>query len=259
MYKDNFVVSIKSDGKFLRDYQGMVKLPFGSEYSIYLKNLENRLATVKIWIDGEDVLDGNSLIIHSNQPFTLEGYMKGNQALYRFKFIEKTKQIESYRGNRPEDGLIRVEYRFQEQYPTYTVYTTTTYYDWQPVWKYNASGWNTFSDSSSSVGGRGSCSSSYSYDNNSNISCYYSSLSNNVDNCDGISVKGSPVQQNFQAGYAGNLENTVHVMTFALSGYHNEKKVEKSITTKDKIICMVCGNPNKYNAKYCNNCGNCLV
>jgi hypothetical protein len=35
----------------------------------------------------------------------------------RFKFIERTAQIEDYRGIKAEDGLLRVEYAFEKEYP----------------------------------------------------------------------------------------------------------------------------------------------
>ena len=57
-YKDQFVVEVKTDGQILRVRDGAVYLPYGCEYSILLKNLNSKKASVKISIDGEDVLDG---------------------------------------------------------------------------------------------------------------------------------------------------------------------------------------------------------
>ena len=114
MYHEGLVVVVKSNGKILRENKDEVYLPFGSEYAILLKNLETRKALVKISIDGADVLDGNSLIIDPNTETNLEGFMKGSIAKNKFKFIKKTKEISDHRGDRIDDGIIRVEYWFEQ-------------------------------------------------------------------------------------------------------------------------------------------------
>ena len=64
MFKKNFVAVVKCKGKVLREYSdGTIRLPFGSEYSIYLKNEETRKALVDIKVDGENVLKGHKLIL----------------------------------------------------------------------------------------------------------------------------------------------------------------------------------------------------
>ncbi len=43
MYKQNFVVVVKCNGKILREQDSdVVYLPFGAEYSILLKNKDSR-------------------------------------------------------------------------------------------------------------------------------------------------------------------------------------------------------------------------
>jgi hypothetical protein len=94
MYQDKFVACLKTrDGKVLREDNGVIKLPFNSEYSIYLKNLESRKAKVKISIDGKDVLDNKELLIDGNSTATIEGFLKDNVATNKFKFIEKKQKV----------------------------------------------------------------------------------------------------------------------------------------------------------------------
>ncbi len=45
-YKENFVLVVKCKGEILRERDGIVTLPFGSEYSILMKNLDHRRALV---------------------------------------------------------------------------------------------------------------------------------------------------------------------------------------------------------------------
>ena len=109
-YKDQFVVEVKCRGKILRVKDDAVHLPFGSEYSLYLKNLNSRRASVTISIDGQDVLDNQSLILEPNSSTELEGFLRGTTAKNRFKFINKTKEIQEHRGDKIDDGIIRVEF-----------------------------------------------------------------------------------------------------------------------------------------------------
>jgi len=49
MYKEQMVAAVKVGGKVLRENGETVVLPFGSEYSVYLKNLN----TVRAGVDGD--------------------------------------------------------------------------------------------------------------------------------------------------------------------------------------------------------------
>lgn len=119
MHKQKLVACIKVTGKILRDTDDTVKIPFGSEYSIYLKNLNTVRASVKIEIDGVDALDGTTLVIQPNSSVDLERFIKsGNfDKGNRFKFIERNAKVEEHRGIGGEDGLIRVEFQFEKLPP----------------------------------------------------------------------------------------------------------------------------------------------
>ena len=117
VYRDKFVAVVKCNGQVLRERGEDVNLPFGSEYSLLLKNLESRRVSVDIQIDGKDVLNGSSLIILPNEEFELKGFLEGMSVRNRFKFIKKTKQIQDYRGDRIDDGIIRIEYAFEKRKP----------------------------------------------------------------------------------------------------------------------------------------------
>ncbi len=118
-YKDNFVAEVKCNGKILRIKDGAVHLPFGSEYTLLLKNLNSRKASVKVHIDGQDVLGYNSLILEPNSSTELEGFLSGTVARNSFKFIQKTKEVQDHRGDKIDDGLIRVEFAFEKPRPEF--------------------------------------------------------------------------------------------------------------------------------------------
>jgi len=133
VYKDRFVAVVKCNGKVLREKDDTVTLPFGSEYSLLLKNLESRRAVVKVSIDGKDVVDG-SLILEPNSETELEGFLEGCEVKNRFRFIQKTEEIVKHRGDRIDDGLIRVEYRFEKKVEEEIVYRRK-YYPYVPPWR----------------------------------------------------------------------------------------------------------------------------
>lgn len=116
MYQSKLVASLKANGKILREFKDTVYIPFGSEYSFLIKNLNTTRALVNIFIDGEDVIEGG-LVLNAGQEVDLERYVKnGNlSAGNRFKFIERTSAIEDGpRGVKLEDGLVRIEFQFEK-------------------------------------------------------------------------------------------------------------------------------------------------
>lgn len=116
MFKDNLVVAIKANGKILREVEDKALLPFGTEYSILIKNLDSKRAKVKVWIDGTDATEDIHLVVNANSEITLERFVKkGNMKEgNKLKFIEKTQKISDHRGDKIDDGFIRVEWQFEK-------------------------------------------------------------------------------------------------------------------------------------------------
>src|SRR3990167_3218745 len=110
-YLEKLVVCIKANSQVLRESDGVVTLPFGSEYSILIKNLDSVRIKVKISVDSADATDGASLIVEPNSSFELERFIRNGNLIAgnRFKFIERTPDIEAHRGIQVDDGVIRVE------------------------------------------------------------------------------------------------------------------------------------------------------
>ena len=121
MYSNKMAFAIKTKGRVLREFGDTVRLPFGSEYSIFIKNLNSVRAKVRITIDSVDITDGTSLIINGNSELELSRFIKnGNlHSGNALKFIERTGSVERHRGVGVEDGLIRIEYEFERVYPAY--------------------------------------------------------------------------------------------------------------------------------------------
>jgi hypothetical protein len=242
MYNAGLVCVVKSNGKILREDKDVCFLPFNSEYSLLIKNLETRNVLVKISIDGQDVLDGNSLIIHPNNEIELEGFMKGNVSKNKFKFIKKTKEISDYRGDRIDDGIVRIEYQFEKEFVPIPQITR---------WYFNS---NQYSDpyyTTSNPLNNILCS----------TTCNYNSVvsESQVQNDNGITVKGSEVNQSFTYGNIGCLEDNKRVIILRLIGIKDSGKIiEKPLIIQSKKICKTCGKKSKSHLKFCSNCGTFL-
>jgi len=200
----------------------------------------------------------------------LEGYMKNNIARNKFKFIEKTKQIEDFRGNRIDDSLIRVEFTFEKDEPLIQDvihhHRHRHVYDyWWWGYPYShplQSPWDTFHydypEITWNTTGGGTSSASFDINSqDSQINCNYSNSSeNNTFNEDGITVKGQEINQQFGQGYTSDLEEQSHVIILKIKGFvFDKKKVEAPLFVNDKLICKICGTSNRSVHKFCSNCG----
>jgi len=255
MYKNKFVVVVKCNGSILRERSGgTVHLPFGSHYSILLKNKNSCKASVSIEVDGKDVLNGHTLILGANQSDEIKGWMRNMSKTNLFKFINKTKQIQDYRGDRIDDGLIRVTYQFEKTYePIDWVYLN------HPVCR----GYD-----SPDIGGVGSTKTTWTYSNSSctdTVACCYSASFGDVKKSsapradEGITVKGAKVNQGYAYGDIGTLEDTTNTIVLHLKGITKRKKVVKRpLTVKTRFVCDTCGKKSRSSAKFCSRCGNYL-
>lgn len=248
MYKNNFVAVIKHKGKILREIDGEVSLPFGNQYSILLKNKDLKRVLVDIEVDGENVLAGKSLILDKNSSQEIKGFMRDMSVTNRFKFIHKTKEISNYRGDRIEDGFVTINYTFEkEKLQPITIVEKRGLWDRSNPDPYPKT-WSCYSDTKYN-----SC--------NCNFSAPINNFEGTIDvnSEDGITVKGSKINQQYQYGNIGELESKSYVIILKLRGRTKCKKfVTKPITVKEKLRCPTCGRQSKSRSQFCYNCGTCL-
>jgi hypothetical protein len=245
-FKNNFIVDIVCDGKTMRVKNGEIKLPFGSEYSVFMKNIDSRKAVASLYVDGKDVLDGNLRVVMPGSSITVNGFMKGSESTNKFKFTKKTKRISKYRGDFPDDGIIRVEYWFEKHRPEII----------EKPWYTNGN----LKSKSTDVYGINDYSTSNTYFGNYDTTVYSSSLCSSNFTEDGITVNGSKLDESFVYADVGTLEDTSSVIAIRLVGYDikRKKKVLKPVYNKTKLVCQVCGTKSKSSVNYCRHCGNNL-
>lgn len=270
MYANKLAVALKINNRILREVKDTVYVPFGSEYSILLKNLNTKRSILNIFVDGTNVVPGG-LVLNAGQEINLERSIvngnlnKGN----KFKFIERTGQIEAHRGVKLEDGLIRVEFQYEQTYqaPVYypTIFRDPVWDDpFRPTWtstgggslrgvtlnSVNAVGSNSIAKGMADVSISASSASIASADAGTVMSY----------NDAGITVPGSLSEQKFSTVSSFALETEKHSMILRLLGETPDNKpVTKPVTVKQRTKCNTCGTQNKAHAKFCSKCGSSLV
>jgi ribosomal protein L40E len=275
MHKNNFVVALKCNRQILRERENGVYLPFNSEFSILLKNLETRKASVKIFIDGQNIFGNNSTyILDGGHEREIERFAENLSSGNRFKFIRKTSEIAEYRGDKIDDGLIRVEFTFEKQrncIEYYTICNTYYYPSYYPPYyppypkpKRVAPSRYTWTDETVSLSSSSGIGSAYNI-NSTQVrdiqASNFQSSNGVVPNVDeGITTKGSISNQKFIEACIGELEEVSHTITLQLRGFIGTmEEVEKPITTGNKLICTMCGLASNSDATYCKRCGTYLI
>lgn len=138
MYGNKLAAAIKANGRVLKEFKDTVYVKFGSEYSVYMKNLNTTRALVNVFIDGTNITPGG-LVINAGQEVDLQrsitngNLTEGNS----LKFIERTGAVEQHRGIKLEDGIVRIEYQFEM--PRMSISIADTFWK-DESWKKNISG-----------------------------------------------------------------------------------------------------------------------
>ena len=164
-----------------------------------------------------------------------------------FKFIERTEHVELHRGIKPDDGLIRIEYAFENSKPFSPVHVNDPW-DEPWIWKGNRR--------------RGDRHPEIFYTDT--IGAHMSSINCSTQcsvplNEEGITVEGSDSHQQFVSSHIGDV-GTSEVIVFKLKGSTTGNvKVNRPISTTTKIKCKTCGRSHRSGKQYCDRCGARLV
>jgi hypothetical protein len=289
MYSNKLVASLKANGKILREFKDTVYIPFGSEYSFLLKNLHTQRAVVNIFIDGTNVVEGG-LVLYPGCEVNLERYVKrGNLSEgNRFKFIERTQTVEDGpRGIKLEDGLIRIEFQYEQSRPVVNISdnffkqyppgvrgmssefsgVTDKYSSWisasgATVTQTNVNGMLRGVDLSQNGAATAQAASAavdkYCADKGI-VSEMHDGMATMDWNDVGITVPGSKSDQKFSTVTMGAMETETYSMVIKLLGETPDNKpVLKPVTVERKPECVTCGKKNKAHAKFCVECGTSL-
>jgi hypothetical protein len=271
MHKKNLVACIKVGGRVLRESSERVQLPFGSEYSVYLKNLDSVRMQAKISIDGQEATGWFVIQPHTN--IEVERFVKDLDRGNRFKFIERTESVEKHRGIQAEDGLVQVEFRREKVYEAPKVvehhtYTHHDYYSWPP---YHYPKYRFMQCNSSTVGMRSGAGASGI--SGQSVQCNNMSMLRSADgenggiltascgaaapNDAGITVPGSLSDQRFVSVSGFETEQS-EVLVLHLVGCVGKVHVKVAKTVNLRATCDTCGKGYQYPSKFCSRCGTSL-
>lgn len=228
MFQNNFVVAIASNNAILREFKNEVYIPFNTEYSVVLNNLNIIDALVKVSIDGQII--ASNLKVSAGQSIEIDRFQDSANKL---KFVERSKEIEDFRGSTVNDGFLRVEFQFASTIPYPQPPTPLLYYP---------PGVRTFPSYPQS---RFGANDSYCDSSQSPVA--------------GITVQGSksdqaPLQPSFM-----KLDEEKFVINLQMIGQVQYTKVNETITVKSKLKCSSCGTVSKSTAKFCSACGTSLI
>lgn len=273
-YANKLVAAVKCNGKVLREFGDTVKLPFGSEYSILIKNLNTKRAQVNVYIDG--ALAADNLVLNAGSELDLQRFLTGNNLSQgnAFKFIERTDGIEQHRGVGLEDGLIRIEWQYEDTSyyrPQWTVNTSTPWNNGgynpntgTPLYgtlnTVTAGGLAGSSGATASILRGGAHSVSTCSLNSTPISAQAMNCSTTAAfvNDAGITAKGSINNQQFRTVAGFPLEVEKHSLVLRLAGYSGTETVKEAVTVKHVPVCENCGRKNRATSKFCSDCGTSL-
>lgn len=269
MFHRNLIAVVKVNGQILRETNhtsdsGLaVSLPFGSEYSVLFKNQDTRRVVIKMTIDGDDVLDGNSIVLDGNSKFELNGFMKKHSVTHRFKFMQKTSKVIDARGDNIDDGFIRIEFAYEE--PCYLDVNTFLvqpqpqhqyhhhhhhYHEYQtPFWS---------STKYTMTSGPSMSSPSCDLTNSVSVNSLRSVSKSIAHTDEGITVKGQRIRQDLKTTCVSSLGNWEVINIRLLGKTSVGSNIRHPKTTKQKITCDKCGSSNKSSANFCSVCGNNL-
>jgi hypothetical protein len=286
VFKEGMIATIKCGNKILREVKEegnqVVYLPFNSDYSILLKNKDTRKAVVNICIDNRDALGGSPIVVYPNSETEVKGFIENGSVKNAFRFIKKTKEVSDYRGNFLDDGVVHIEFRYEQVHEEKHIQTihehiyrpvSDNWYYWYPRY-YTYTGpvpivtWGSTSSSpiisdvvncsyNSQAGSSGIISGEVPISGNINFTS--TSYKTDLIESDGITVPGQETHQSFHNVFMGKLEEQGKVINIVLKGtIETGTEVVIPITTSDKFKCPSCGKEWPTSMKFCSSCGTAL-
>lgn len=119
VYSNKFVMAVLVNGEPQKELaNGVVKIPFNSEYTLRFRNKNNRRAVVKIFIDGEDV-GGAGYVINPHDAIDIRRHSDVDRA-FKFVSLDSAEAVEFGKNGPNEDkqkGVIEARFYLEKQAP----------------------------------------------------------------------------------------------------------------------------------------------
>lgn len=123
-FSNGFAVAVKVDGKVVQERQdGVVPVPFGSDYVIRLINKNSRRALAKVYIDGQNVSGAGGLVLYPHGDYQGRDVVdleRPTDKAVTFRFASTESRAAAEHGKAGPDvdgdkGLIRVEWTLEKE------------------------------------------------------------------------------------------------------------------------------------------------
>jgi len=251
-YDNSFVLCVLHEGSPVREINGQVAIPFGSEYKVRLKNKHGYLrAKARVWIDGRKVSGLGDFIVNAGETVDLERFLTDNLSSgNKFKFVP----LSDRRVNDPTDdnnGFVKVEFYREIDYSGF--YKTPKIV---PLTSGDTRTWYTNdSNTGKSFASRGSSSGMSPSWTGGGVSTTFTSnscyngipISNNLIGAAGATVEGNHSNQSFVYGQDFQTEAFPVTLTLRVHGIEKLKVVPAH--------CPGVTPPKEQKERFCRNCG----
>jgi hypothetical protein len=249
MYEKQFVIAVLHDGSPVREIDGKVTLPFGSEYKVRLKNKNNVRAKARVWIDGRKASNLGDFILNPGETLDLERFLDESMSEgRRFKFVRASDR----RVNDPTDpdnGTIKVEF-YKEQ--TFKIDWNPPVRPIKPLPKGNGPDW-WYTTNTNTTGGnprRGMAT----------TTCYASNSISSSTLCSseqaGATVEGGHSSQNFVIGDDFDTEVFPITLTLKVQGPRKGAEISPPRRPQPRVkYCGSCGKRRMRRDRFCPHCG----
>ena len=119
VYSNKFVMCVLLNGRPQKEKaNGVVPLPFGTEYALRFRNKNSRRAVVKIYIDGENV-SGEGYIVNAHSHVDIKRHHDVDRA-FKFVSLDSEAAIDYGKDGPNEDktkGTIEARFHFEKELP----------------------------------------------------------------------------------------------------------------------------------------------
>lgn len=119
VYSNHFVMAVMVNGQARGELaNGIVKMPFNTEYTLRFKNKNNRRAVVKIFVDGENV-SGGGYVINAKDHIDIKRHHDKDRA-FKFVSLDSPEAVEDGKNGPNEDktkGTIEARFYLEKENP----------------------------------------------------------------------------------------------------------------------------------------------
>lgn len=131
-YSSKFVLTVLRDNQIQKEFaDGIVPLPFGSEYALRLRNKHDRRALIKLFIDGEEVSGGGYIVPRKDKVDIFRPVDK--DAAFKFVSLDSSDAADFGKSDNKDrkKGLIEARFYLEKEATPVPTHTTVHHYHYR--------------------------------------------------------------------------------------------------------------------------------